>query len=55
MNMIPNIARYERMGTSYVAYDGSGKPVGILTSVKSINTAKRRNGGLNRRSGGLKG
>lgn len=36
------IDRYEKAGNSYIAYNHSGKPVGLITEVKSINTAQRR-------------
>lgn len=40
--MKETIVKYERMGTAYVALNASGRPVGIITEVRSVNTAKRR-------------
>jgi hypothetical protein len=40
--MTRDIDRYERVGNSYIAYDRAGRPVGLLTNVRSINTPSRR-------------
>lgn len=49
-----NVVRFERLGTSYVGYDPSGKAVALVTEVKSINTASRRVKRSISLSGGLK-